>query len=30
MLEETFKSMNAEIEVMDIAEILWYSINQDK
>lgn len=26
MLEETMKSMNAQIEVMDIAEILWASV----
>lgn len=30
MFEETMKSMNAEIEVMDIAEILWVSVSEDQ
>jgi Fe-S oxidoreductase len=28
MLEETMKSMNADIEIMDIAEILWASVDE--
>jgi len=30
MLEETMKSLNAEIEVMDIAEILWLSVDDEQ